>query len=63
MAIDSVSSSSGAQASVARAAADAQPAERRESRPEERKEKPAEAPRPVSNAEGQTTGTVIDTTA
>lgn len=40
-----------------------QVAERRELRPEERVEKSEEAPKPVKNAEGQTTGSVISVTA
>ena len=38
-------------------------AERREPRPEERVEKTEEAPKPVKNAQGQTTGSVISVTA
>ncbi len=38
-------------------------AERREPRPEERVEKTDEAPKPVKNAQGQTTGSVISVTA
>ena len=63
MAIESVGSSPGAAASATRLAADAQQVERREPRPEEKKEVSAEAPKPVKNAEGQTTGTVVNVTA
>ena len=40
-----------------------QAVERREPRPEERVEKIEEAPKPVKNAEGQTTGSTINVTA
>ncbi len=40
-----------------------QVAERREPRPEERVEKAQETPKPVKNAQGQTTGSVISTSA
>jgi hypothetical protein len=66
MDIQSVTSSisayanTGAQASQAQ---QAQQAERREPRPEERVEPKEEAPRPVKNAEGQETGTLVNVTA
>lgn len=53
----------GAQAERSQQAAQAQQAERREPRAEERSEKKEEAPRPVTNAQGQTTGAVINVTA
>lgn len=60
----SVGSSAGATATATRIAADAQPVERREpQRTEERKAAEAEPPRPVVNAEGQTTGTLVNVTA
>ena len=62
MAIESVNLSAGAQASATRIAADAQPAERRQPPPPP-PERQEEAQRPVVNSEGQTTGTVINTTA
>ncbi|MBS1198739.1 MAG: hypothetical protein H6R18_2524 [Proteobacteria bacterium] len=40
-----------------------QPSERREPKAEERVEQKEEVPRPVTNAQGQTTGTVINVTA
>lgn len=63
MAIDSVGASAGAAASANRIAADAQQVERREPKPEENKEPKVEAAKPVKNAEGQTTGTVVNVTA
>lgn len=63
MAVESVGSSPGAAASATRLAADARPVERNEPKPEERKEATVEAPKPVKNAEGQTTGTVVNVTA
>ena len=65
MAIDSVGSSAGAAASAARLAAEAQQVERRESKPEQRAETNTnnEAPKPVKNVEGQTTGSVVNVTA
>lgn len=63
MAVESVGSSAGAAASATRLAADAQQVERREPKPEEVKETTPEAPKPVKNAEGQTTGTVVNVTA
>lgn len=39
------------------------PVEQREPKPEERVEAKEEAPRPVTNAQGQTTGTLINVTA
>jgi hypothetical protein len=59
----SVGSSAGATATATRIAADVQQVERREPKPEERKENTAEAPKPVVNAEGQTTGTLVNVTA
>jgi hypothetical protein len=44
-------------------AQEAQALERRQPRPEERVEKQEEAPKPVKNAQGQTTGSVISVTA
>jgi hypothetical protein len=63
MAVESVGSSPGATASATRLAADAQQVERREPRPEEKKEVSVEAPKPVKNVEGQTTGSVVNVTA
>lgn len=40
-----------------------QVAERREPRPEDRVEPAQEGPKPVKNAEGQTTGSIISVTA
>jgi hypothetical protein len=66
MAIESVTSNisayagSGAQASQAQ---QAQQVERREPRPEERVERKEETPRPVVNAQGQQTGTLINVIA
>lgn len=53
----------GTQADRSQQAAQAQQAERREPRAEERREKKDEAPRPATNAQGQTTGAVINVTA
>lgn len=66
MAIDSVSSSSSAYANAARQSSEnrqAQQAERKEAKPQERAEAQQEAPKPVKNAQGQSTGTVVNTTA
>ncbi len=69
MAVQSVSGNvsaytqSSTSASQAQQSQQAQAAERREQRPEERVERKEEAPRPVTNAQGQTTGTVINVTA
>ena len=67
MEVGSVSSSSGAAAAAARQSVEtqqSQPVERREPKPEENKVADADAPRPpVKNAEGQTTGTVVNVTA
>lgn len=66
MAVDSVISSTSTQANVARQASggqQAQAAQRQEARAEERTEREQEAPRPVVNAQGQTTGTLINVTA
>lgn len=41
----------------------AQAVERKEPRPEERVERQEEPPRPVTNAQGQTTGTLINVSA
>ena len=63
MAVQSVSSNVSACTQSSTPASQAQSAERREQRPEERVERKEEAPRPVTNAQGQTTGTLIDVTA
>lgn len=69
MAIQSLTSSigayanSGAQASQAQQAQQAQQVERREPRPEERVERKEEPQRPVVNAQGQKTGTLINVIA
>jgi ribosomal protein L12E/L44/L45/RPP1/RPP2 len=72
MAIDSVTSTisayvnSGAQAGKSQQAQQAQQAqqpETREPRPEERVERKEEPPRPVVNAQGQQTGTLINVIA
>lgn len=42
---------------------DTAPVEQREPKPEERVEKTEEAPPPVTNAQGQVTGTLINVTA
>ncbi len=62
MAIESVGSSPGAAASATRIAADVQQVERRDPPPEPKPEV-VEAPKPVKNAEGQTTGTLVNVTA
>ena len=51
------------QSTQSQAAQQAQVVERREPRPEERVEKQEETPKPVKNAQGQTTGSVISVTA
>lgn len=51
------------QAQRTQQAQQSQQSERREPRAEERVEKQEEAPRPVTNAQGQTTGTLINVTA
>lgn len=69
MAIQSVASSisayanTGAQASQTQQAQQTQQAEKREPRPEERVERKEEAPRPVKNAQGQETGTLVNVIA
>jgi hypothetical protein len=69
MAIQSVASSisayanSGAQPSQAQQVQQAQQPEKREPRPAERVELKEEAPRPVKNALGQETGTLVNVTA
>ncbi len=63
MAIESVGSSASASVSVSRQPPQTQQVERREPPPEQRTEQTQEAPRPVKNAEGQTTGTRINTSA
>lgn len=69
MDIQSVTSSinayanTGAQTSQATQAQQVQQAEKREPRPEERVERKEEQPRPVKNAEGQETGTLVNVTA
>ena len=69
MAIDSVTStisayaSGGAQASQAQQTQQVQAPEKREPRPEERVERKEEPPRPVVNAQGQQTGTLINVIA
>jgi hypothetical protein len=69
MDVSSVSSGASAytnalkQSNPAQQAQQAQAVERREPRPEERVEKKEEAPKPVKNAEGQTTGSTISVTA
>jgi hypothetical protein len=69
MDVSSVSSGASAytnalkQSSSTQQAQQTQAVERREPRPEERVEKTEEAPKPVKNAEGQTTGSTINVTA
>lgn len=68
MAIDSVTSSSNAYASTLQSTESqrnqqAQRTEQQEPKPQERVEKTEEPPKPVVNAQGQTTGTLINVTA
>lgn len=68
MAIDSVTSSSNAYTSTLQSAEtqrnlQAQRTEQQEPKPQERVEKTEEPPKPVVNAQGQTTGTLINVTA
>lgn len=67
MAIQSVTSNvsayASAQASQSQQAQQTQQAERREPRPEERVELKEEAPKPVTNTQGQRTGTLINVIA
>ncbi|MDP3538995.1 MAG: hypothetical protein Q8S26_09855 [Azonexus sp.] len=72
MAIQSVTSNASAYASAsaqtsqsqqAQQAQQAQPVEKRESRPQERVELKEEAPKPVTNTQGQRTGTLINVIA
>ena len=66
MAIQSVASSINAYANSSTQATQSQQAqqvERREPRPAERVELKEEAPRPVKNAQGQVTGTLVNETA
>lgn len=66
MAIQSVASSISAYANTGTQATQSQPAqqvERREPPPAERVERKEEAPRPVKNAQGQLTGTLVNATA
>lgn len=68
MAVQSVSGNANAYASTLQSAEaqrsqQARQAEQREAKPEERVEKKEEAPKPVVNAQGQTTGTLINITA
>jgi transcription initiation factor TFIID subunit TAF12 len=69
MNIQSVASSinaygnSGVQASQATQSQQVQQTEKREPRPEERVERKEEPPRPVKNAQGQETGTLVNVTA
>jgi hypothetical protein len=66
MAIQSVASSISAYANSSTQATQAQQAqqvERREPPPAERVELKEEAPRPVKNAQGQLTGTLVNATA
>lgn len=69
MAVQSVTSNvsayvnTGAQASQTQQAQQAQQAEKREPRPEERVERKEEPPKPVVNAQGQPTGTLINVIA
>lgn len=69
MDVSSVSSGASAYTNAAKQLLQSQQAqqtpavERREPRPEERVEKQEEGPKPVKNAEGQTTGSVISVTA
>jgi hypothetical protein len=66
MDIQSVTSSINAYANTgtqSNQAAQAQQAEKREPRSEERVEKTEEPPRPVKNAQGQETGTLVNVTA
>ncbi|MBU1363650.1 MAG: hypothetical protein KKE51_07485 [Gammaproteobacteria bacterium] len=69
MAIQSVTSNisaytnSNAQATQTQQAQQAQQVEKREPRPEERVERTEEQPRPVKNAQGQETGTLVNVTA
>lgn len=66
MAIQSVTSNISAYANTGTQASQtqqSQQAEKREPRPEERVEKKEEPPRPVVNAQGQPTGTLINVIA
>lgn len=66
MAIQSVTSNISAYANTGTQASQtqqSQQAEKREPRPEERVEKKEEPPRPVVNAQGQPTGTLISVIA
>lgn len=69
MAIQSVTSGVNAfgtvssQATQTQQAQQTQPLEQREPRPEERVELKEEAPKPVTNADGQRTGTLINVIA
>lgn len=69
MAIQSVTSNvnaytnPGTQTSQAQQTQQTQQAEKREPRAEERAEPQEEAPRPVTNVQGQRTGTLINVTA
>lgn len=68
MAVQSVSGNANAYASTLQSAEtqrsqQARQVEQREPKPEERVEKKEEPPKPVVNAQGQTTGTLINITA
>lgn len=69
MAIQSVTSNVSAytnpstQTAQAQQGQQTQQAERREQRPEEKVERQEETPRPVTNVQGQRTGTLINVTA
>jgi hypothetical protein len=66
MAVDSVTSGTSTQASAARQAAESQQArqvEEQQRRAAESNKRKEEAPKPVVNAQGQTTGTRINVTA
>ncbi|MCK6391529.1 MAG: hypothetical protein L6Q40_11015 [Azonexus sp.] len=54
---------SGIQAAQPQSASQEAPVERSERRPESQETSTAEAPRPVVNAQGQQTGTLINVTA
>lgn len=63
MAIESVGSSAQASVSSSRQSAETRQAEQPAPKPEQRVERNEEAPKPVKNAEGQTTGTRINVIA
>lgn len=63
MAVQSVTSYTNAQANATRQAAETQQAQQQQKQVEERKQQKEEAPKPVVNAQGQQTGTLINVTA